>query len=121
MPRARNKVARRQKRKKWLKQAKGYYLTRHSLYKTAKESVIRAGVSAFADRRKKKSNFRRLWITRINIATHENGMSYSRFINGLKKANVEIDRKILADMAVNDQSSFKKLVEVAKEALIGNA
>ncbi|MCD6245489.1 50S ribosomal protein L20 [candidate division WOR-3 bacterium] len=117
MPRARYKVKRRQKRNRWLKQAKGYYLTRHSLYKTAKESVIKAGVNAFADRRKKKSQFRKLWITRINIATHQYGMSYSRFINGLRKANVGVDRKILAELAVNDANAFKKLVDVAKEAL----
>ncbi len=117
MPRARYKVARRQKRNRWLKQAKGYYLTRHNLYKTAKESVIKAGVNAFADRRKKKSQFRKLWITRINIATHQYGMSYSRFISGLRKANVKVDRKMLAAMAVEDTDTFKKLVDVAKEAL----
>jgi len=116
MPRTKNTVAGRARRKRVLKAAKGYRGGRHSLYRTARETVERAMVYAYRDRRVKKRDFRKLWIARINAAARLNGMSYSRFISGLKKADVDINRKILADMAVNDSAGFKQLTEVARTA-----
>jgi large subunit ribosomal protein L20 len=116
MPRTKNTVAARAKRKKILKAAKGYRGGRAVLYRTARETVERAMVFAYRDRRRKKRDFRKLWIVRINAAARLNGLSYSRFISGLKKAEVEIDRKMLAEMAVNDVDGFKRLADVAKTA-----
>ena len=116
MPRTKNTVAARAKRKKILKAAKGYRGGRGVLYRTARETVERAMVYAYRDRRRKKRDFRKLWIARINAAARINGLSYSRFINGLKKAEVDINRKMLAEMAVNDVEGFKKLADMAKTA-----
>jgi len=116
MPRAKNTVAARAKRKATLKAAKGYRGGRGVLYRTARETVERAMVFAYRDRRTKKRDFRKLWITRINAAARLNGMSYSRFISGLKKADIHINRKMLAELAVNDSDSFKRLAEMAKTA-----
>ncbi len=115
MPRSRNAVASRARRKKVLKAARGYRGGRHALYRTARETVERALVFAYRDRRTKKRDFRKLWIARINAAARLNGMSYSRFISGLKKADIDINRKMLAEMAVNDANGFAKLAEVAKQ------
>jgi large subunit ribosomal protein L20 len=116
MPRTKNTVAARAKRKKILKAAKGYRGGRGVLYRTARETVERALVFAYRDRRTKKRDFRKLWIARINAAARLNGLSYSRFISGLKKADVDINRKMLAELAVNDADSFTQLAEVAKTA-----
>lgn len=117
MTRATNGVATRQRRNRVLNQAKGYVGSRHKLFKTAKETVIRGLTFAFRDRRVRKREFRALWIARINAATREQGMPYGAFINGLKKANVEVDRKALADLAVNDPAAFGRFINVAKDAL----
>jgi large subunit ribosomal protein L20 len=100
-----------------LKQAKGYYGARSKLYKKAKETLIRALRYAYRDRRQRKRDFRRLWIVRINAASRIHGLSYSRLIDGLRKAGVMVDRKSLADIAVTDSAAFAKIVETAKEAL----
>ncbi|MFY9174620.1 MAG: 50S ribosomal protein L20 [Peptococcia bacterium] len=105
----------RRRHKKVLKLAKGYRGAKSKLYRPAHEQVMRSLAYAYAHRRKRKGDFRKLWIARINAATRNNGMSYSRFIHGLKKAGVEVNRKILADMAVNDEAAFSQLVAVAKE------
>jgi large subunit ribosomal protein L20 len=115
MPRAKNAVASRARRKKILKAARGYYGGRRKLYRTAKESVQRGLAYAYAHRRRRKRDFRRLWIVRINAAARLYGLSYSLFINGLKRAGVALDRKILADMAVRDQEGFAKLAELASK------
>lgn len=107
----------RQRRNRVLKLAKGYYGSKHTLYKTANEQVMRSLNYAYRDRRQRKRNFRKLWISRINAAARMNDISYSQFMHGLKKANVEVNRKMLADLAVNDQAGFAKLVETAKSAL----
>ncbi len=107
----------RRRHKKILKLAKGYWGQRHRVFRRANESVLKALWYAYRDRRARKRDFRRLWITRINAAARQNGLSYSRFIYGLKKANVALDRKILADLAVRDSETFARLVDVAKEAL----
>ena len=117
MPRVKRGVTAHRRHKKILKQAKGYYGARSRIYRVAKQAVIKAGQYAYRDRRAKKRTFRQLWIARINAASRQNGLSYSRFINGLKKTSVEIDRKILADIAVYDQVAFAALVEKAKEGL----
>lgn len=117
MPRATNSPAYRKRRKKMLKQAKGYFGNKSRLYKYAKEAVAHALQYAYRDRRAKKRTWRRLWITRINAACRLEGMNYSRFQEGLKAAEVTLDRKILADLAVNDAIAFTSLVEKAKEAL----
>ncbi|MGQ4275761.1 50S ribosomal protein L20 [Pseudidiomarina sp. E22-M8] len=117
MARVKRGVIARARHKKVLKQAKGYYGARSRIYRVAKQAVIKAGQYAYRDRRNKKRQFRQLWIVRINAAARQNGLSYSRFINGLKKASVEIDRKILADIAVHDQKGFAALVEKAKSSL----
>ena len=116
MPRTKNTVAARAKRKRILKAAKGYRGGRRALYRTARETVERALAYAYRDRRQKKRDFRKLWITRINAASRLHGLSYSRFISGLKKADVDINRKLLAELAVNDAEGFKELAEVAKTA-----
>ncbi len=110
-------VVRRRRHKKLLKQARGFYSGRRKHFRKAKEQLERSLVYAYRDRRQKKRDFRRLWITRINAACRLNGLSYSKFINGLNKAGIELDRKILADMAMNDASAFTKVVEAAKAAL----
>ncbi|MCO8194436.1 MULTISPECIES: 50S ribosomal protein L20 [Anaerofustis] len=117
MARVKRSLNSKKKHKKVLKLAKGYYGAKSKLYRPANEAVMRALRSSYAGRKQRKRDFRKLWITRINAATRMNDMSYSRFINGLKKANVEIDRKMLADLAMNDEAAFAKLVEVAKNAL----
>ena len=114
MPRVKRGVQARARHKKVLKQAKGYYGARSRVYRVAFQAVTKAGQYAYRDRRNKKRTFRQLWIARINAASRQNGLSYSRFINGLKKASIEIDRKILADIAVFDKVAFAVLVEKAK-------
>lgn len=115
MPRSVNNVAHKQRKKKVMKAAKGYVGGRSKLYRTAKQAVEKAWQYAYRDRRNKKRDFRRLWIIRINAAARINGLSYSRLIAGLKKANVEIDRKILSNLAFNDAEAFAKLCEIAKK------
>ena len=114
MPRVKSSVASRERRKKYLKAAKGYYGGRSKLYKTARETVERALAYAYRDRRQRKRDFRKLWITRINAAARVNGLSYNRLINGLRKADVDVNRKMLAELAVNDQGAFKQLAELAR-------
>ena len=117
MPRSVNHVASRARRKKVLNRAKGYFGSKHRLYKTAQEQLMHSGVYSFNDRKKNKGNFRKLWITRINAACRMNNISYSKFIDGLNKAGVEINRKMLSELAIQDMNEFNKLVEVAKKAL----
>ena len=114
MPRAKGGPKTRQRRKKVLKQAKGYFGGRRKLYRTAAETVLRAGVFAYRDRKQKKRLSRSLWIVRINAACRQAGLSYSKFIAGLKKAGVTLDRKVLAELAVSDPGAFAKLAETAK-------
>lgn len=114
MPRATHKVASRRRRKKILKKARGYYGARSKLYRTAKEAVNRALAYAYRDRRQKKRDFRRLWIIRINAAARLCGLSYSLFLQGLKKKGVDLDRKSLAEIAVKDSKTFAQLAELAK-------
>ena len=115
---ARVKTARttRARHKKVLKQAKGYYGAKHYRYRMAKQAVMKSGMYAYVGRKDKKSNFRKLWITRINAAARMNGLTYSRLIAGLKKANVTINRKMLAEIAVSDAEAFAKIAEIAKKA-----
>ena len=117
MPRTKHSVASHKRKKKVLKQAKGYTGGRGNLYRTAQEAVNRALSYAYRDRRARKRDFRKLWIARINAAARINGLSYSRFIAGLKKSEIEINRKMLSEIAVNDADGFSKLAEIAKEAL----
>ena len=117
MPRVKRGVASRARRKKVLKQAKGYYGARSRQFKVAKQAVIKAGQYAYRDRRQKKRQFRSLWIVRINAAAREHGLSYSRMINGLNKAEIDIDRRVLADLALNHREAFAALAETAKSAL----
>ena len=117
MPRANSTVPRHKRHRKIIKQAKGYFGTRKSNYRTAKDAVQKAGQYAYRDRRKKKGEFRSLWIIRINAAARLCDISYSKFMHGLKVANINIDRKVLADIAVNDSDAFKALAEKAKLAL----
>ncbi len=117
MSRVKRGVVARAKHKKVLKKAKGYYGARSRVYRVAKQAVIKAGQYAYRDRRQKKRQFRALWIVRINAAARECGLSYSRLINGLSKAEIEVDRKILAELAVDDKASFAALAEKAKTAL----
>ena len=119
MARVKNGAVTKARHKKVLKQAKGYFGSKHRLYKTAKEQLMHSGQYAFRDRKQKKRDFRKLWITRINAACRENDMSYSRFIEGLNKAGVEINRKMLSELAIADKEAFAKLVTVAKDALNG--
>ncbi len=116
MPRVKGGPRARRRHKKVIKFTKGQYGTRHSLYRRAHEAMLKSLTYAYRDRRRRKRDFRRLWIQRINAAAREHGLSYSRFMAGLKKAGVELDRKILADLAVNDSQVFKELAEAAKSA-----
>ena len=116
MPRVKRGNKRRLKRKKILRRAKGYYLAKSKLYRIAKQQVERSLTFATRDRRARKGDFRRLWIVRINAAARQNGLTYGQFIAGLKKADVEIDRKILADLAIRDAATFGKIAELAKTA-----
>ncbi len=117
MPRVKTGIVRRRRHKKILKLAKGFYSGRRKHFRKAKEQLERSMYYAFRDRKQKKREFRKLWIIRINAACRLNDISYSRFINGLKKAGIELDRKILADMAMNDAAAFSTVVEQAKAAL----
>ena len=117
MARVKGGTVARARRKKVLKEAKGYFGSKHRLYKTAQEQVFHSGVYAFRDRKQNKRNFRKLWITRINAACRLNEISYSKFIDGLNKAGVTINRKMLAELAINDFATFEKLVDTAKKAL----
>lgn len=117
MPRAKGGAKTRRRRKKVLKQTKGQWGTKSKLYRRANEALIKSLSYAYRDRRQRKRDFRRLWIQRINAAARQNGLPYSRFIHGLKEAGVEIDRKILADLAVRDNEAFSELVDLAKEAI----
>ena len=117
MPRVTHAPARKKRKKKILKAAKGYFGGRKNLYRTAKDAVEKGWEHAYRDRKKKKRNFRRLWITRINAAARENDLSYSRFMNGLRLSGIELDRKALADLAVRDPGAFSSLAERAKEEL----
>jgi|SRR5687767_4179013 large subunit ribosomal protein L20 len=117
MPRVKRSVHGRKRRKAVLEQAKGYYGARSRRYRVAKEQLLHSGVYAYRDRRRRKGEFRRLWIVRIGAAARVNGMSYSLFIRGLKAANVDLDRKVLADIAATDPPGFTGLVEVARAGL----
>lgn len=107
----------RQRRKKWLKLAKGYFGHKHIGFKVAKQQVVKSWVYAFRDRKQVKRNFRKLWIARINAAVRPQGLSYSRFINGLKKAEIKVNRKMLSELAIQQPEVFKLIVEEAKQAL----
>jgi len=117
MARVKRGVVARARHKKVLKQAKGYYGARRKVFRVAKQAVIKAGQYAYRDRRTRKRQFRRLWIVRINAAARQFGLSYSRFMDGLNKAGIEIDRKVLADLAVHDIAAFGVLAEKAKASL----
>ena len=119
MTRVKGGTVARARRKKVLDQAKGYFGSKHRLYKTAHEQVMHSGQYAFRDRRQNKRNFRKLWITRINAACRENEISYSKFINGLSKAGVLINRKMLSELAIDNPSAFADLVVIAKDSLEG--
>lgn len=121
MARVKRGVTVRKRHKKVLKAARGYYGARSRAFKTAKQAVQRAGQYAYRDRRQKKRQFRALWIVRINAQAHECGLSYSRLIAGLKKANIEVDRKMLAELAVYDKSAFEAIAQRAKDALAAAA
>lgn len=116
MARVKSVPAARRRHKKILKLAKGYYGAKHKLYRVAKQQVMKSHMYAFRDRKQNKRNFRKLWITRINAAARMNGMSYSKFMHGLREAGIELNRKVLADLAVHDQEAFAELVEQAKAA-----
>ena len=118
MPRAKNSVQTRARRKKVLKQAKGFVGGRRRLFKNAKETLERGWNYAYRDRRVRKRDFRALWIARINAASRTHGLTYSAFINGLKKAEIEVDRKILADLAVHEPEAFGRFIDAAKDALV---
>ena len=118
MARVRNGVVTKARHKKVLKEARGYFGSKHRLYKSAKEQLMHAGVYAYRDRRQKKREFRKLWIVRINAACRLNDISYSRFIEGLNKAGVEINRKMLSEIAINDPKAFSELVKVAKNGKV---
>lgn len=120
MPRVKRSVASRARRRKVLERAKGYYSARGRHLRAAHEQVMHSGAYAYRDRRARKGDFRRLWIQRINAAARRNGMSYNRFIAGLRRADIEVDRKILAELAVNDSATFAALVERARAALDGD-
>lgn len=117
MARVKGGTVARKRRKKVLKLAKGYFGSKHLLYKTAHEQVMKSLMYAYRDRKKRKSDFRKLWISRINAAARIHGMSYSQFMNGLKKSNVVLNRKVLADLAINDDKAFQALVAQAKEGI----
>ncbi len=117
MARVKGALMTRKRRKKTLKLAKGYFGAKHRLFKTAKEAVMKSGQYAYIGRKQKKRNFRRLWITRISAACKMNGVNYSTFMNGLKKAGIELNRKMLSEIAISDPAAFTALVEKAKAAL----
>jgi len=117
MPRTKRGVTAKARHKKILKKAKGYYGARSRVFRVAKQAVIKAAQYAYRDRRQRKRQFRALWIQRINAAARINGLSYSRLMNGLKRAEVDVDRKVLADLAVNDKMAFTAIANKAKEAL----
>ncbi len=117
MARVKRGVTAHAKHKKIMDKAKGYYGARRKVFRVAKQAVIKAGQYAYRDRRQRKRQFRALWIARINAASRENGLSYSRLINGLKKANIEIDRKVLADLAIFDKAAFGVIATQAKASL----
>jgi len=119
MTRVKGGTVAKNRRRKVLKAAKGYFGSKHRLYKTAQEQLFHSGAYAYRDRKQKKRNFRKLWITRINAACRLNDISYSKFINGLSKANIEINRKMLSEIAIDDPKAFTALVETAKKALNG--
>ncbi len=116
MARVKSAIITRKKHKKILKQAKGYYGAKHYRFRMARQAVMKSGVYSYVGRKDKKSNFRKLWITRINAAARMNGLTYSKLIAGLKKANVTINRKMLAEIAVTDEQAFTKIAEIAKNA-----
>ncbi|MBA4548884.1 50S ribosomal protein L20 [Thermoactinomyces intermedius] len=116
MARVKGGTVTRARRKKVLKLARGYFGSKHALFRTAKQQVMKSLMYAYRDRRQRKRDFRKLWITRINAAARMNGMSYNKFIHGLKVAGVDINRKVLAELAVTDQKAFAELVNVAKKA-----
>ncbi|RXT04758.1 50S ribosomal protein L20 [Ammoniphilus sp. CFH 90114] len=115
MPRVKGGTVTRKRRKKVLKLAKGYFGSKHRLFKTAKAQVMKSLLYAYRDRRQRKRDFRKLWITRINAAARINGLSYSKMMHGLKEAGVDVNRKMLADLAVNDKAAFAELATVAKQ------
>lgn len=117
MARVKGSVQTRARRKKILNAAEGYFGSKHLLFKTAKEQVLHSWKYAYISRRKIKSDFRKLWIKRINAGCHMNGISYSRFMDGLKKSNIAINRKMLSELAINDPAAFASLVETAKKAI----
>ena len=117
MPHVKRGVVAHRRHKKILKQAKGYYGARSRIFRVAKQAVTKAGQYAYRDRRQRKRQFRALWITRINAQSRANGLSYSRLINGLKRAEIGLDRRVLADLAVHDKTGFAAIVEQAKAAL----
>ena len=119
MTRVKGGTIHRARRAKVLKEAKGYFGSKHRLYRTAKEQLMHSGKYAYRDRRQKKRDFRKLWITRINAACRLNEISYSKFIDGLNKANININRKMLAEIAINDEKAFAELVKVAKDGKAG--
>lgn len=120
MARVKNSPVTRRRRKRVLKLAKGYYGSKHKLFRTAKQQVMKSYMYAYRDRKQRKRNFRKLWIARINAAARMNGLSYSRFMHGLKLADIELNRKVLADMAVRDEKAFAALTDQAKAALENN-
>ena len=117
MTRVKGGTVSRARRKKVLNRAKGYFGSKHRLYKTAQEQLMHSGVYSFNDRKKNKGNFRKLWITRINAACRANNISYSKFIDGLNKAGITINRKMLSELAIQDMNEFVKLIDIAKNAL----
>lgn len=119
MARVKNGAVTKARHKKVLKEAKGYFGSKHRLYKSAKEQLMHSGQYAFRDRKQKKRDFRKLWITRINAACRQNNISYSRFIEGLNKAGVEVNRKMLSEIAINDPKMFSEFVKVAKDGKAG--
>lgn len=119
MPRVKGSTIHRARRKKVMEEAKGYFGSKHRLYKSAKEQVMHSGKYAYRDRRQKKRDFRKLWITRINAACRANDISYSKFINGLSKAGVTVNRKMLSEIAIDSPKAFTDLVSIAKDALNG--
>ena len=119
MARVKNGAVTKARHKKVLKQAKGYFGSKHRLYKTAKEQLMHSGQYAYRDRKQRKREFRKLWITRINAACRQNDISYSRFIEGLTKAGVEVNRKMLSEIAINDPKTFAKFVKIAKDGKAG--
>ena len=121
MTRVKGGTVARARRKKVLKEAKGYFGSKHRLYKTANEQLMHSGAYAFRDRKQNKRNFRKLWITRINAGCRENDISYSKFIDGLNKAGVMVNRKMLSELAISNSSAFSDLVVIAKDALAGKS